>query len=322
MTPTPKRPLLVIVGPTASGKTALAINLAKAFDGEIVSADSMQVYKELNIGAAKPTLREREGIVHHMLDVVSVCENYTVSDYEQQATRCIHEIYDRGKLPILCGGTGLYIRAVLHGLSFAKAKGNEQIRQKWSEYGNRFGNHALHQKLKDIDPQTARQLHLNDVKRIIRALEVYEQTGQPYSLHNQQETVSQTNKFDSLLLGLQWERSKLVARIQKRVALMVDQGLIQEAKRIYDLHLPRSMPSMQGLGYKQLFDCFDGTCSQQDALEHIFIQTRQYAKRQMTWFRRQETVDWILAEDSVSLQRAAIEKVAAYYKINTKERFD
>lgn len=318
MTQTPKIPLLVIVGPTASGKTSLAIELAKVFNGEIVSADSMQIYKELNIGAAKPTLTEREGIAHHMLDVVSVCENYTVSEYEQQATHCIHDIYVRGKLPILCGGTGLYVRAVLHGLSFAKTSGDEKIRKKWIEYENRFGHKALHLKLKEIDPQTANRLHENDVKRIIRALEVYERTGQPYSLYQQLDTEEQIDKYDSLLIGLQWERQKLVSHIEKRINHMVDNGLLEEAKQIYDLHLPRSMPSMQGLGYKQLFDYFDGICGQQEALQQIFIQTRQFAKRQMTWFRHQETVDWIAAEDFVSLQQTAIEKVSSYYKISAK----
>ena len=289
-----KKPLIAVVGPTASGKTSLAIELAKKFNGEIISADSMQVYKEMNIGTAKPSMEERQGIAHYMMDVVSVCQEYTVGQYQKQATQCIDDVYNAGKQPILCGGTGFYIRSILHPMQFSNAEGNPKIRQNLQEFVNQYGNKALHLKLEKVDPESAQRLHENDVKRVIRALEIFELTGQPYSSYNRDfQSLEKDDRYQTLILGLQWPRDVLVERIQKRIDMMVDNGLIEEAKMIYNLHLPANIPSLQGIGYRQLFPYFEGTGSKEKALEDIFIQSRQYAKRQMTWFRNQEKVCWI-----------------------------
>ena len=289
-----KKPLLVIVGPTASGKTSLSIELAKKYNGEIISADSMQVYKEMNIGTAKPDMEERQGIAHHMMDVVSVCDEYTVGQYQKQATECIEDVYNRDKQPILCGGTGLYIRSILHPMQFSNAQGNPKIRQDLQEFVDRYGNEALHLKLEKVDPESAQRLHQNDVKRVVRALEIFELTGQPYSSYNRNfQSLESEDKYRALIIGLQWPRDILVERIRKRIENMVDDGLIEEAKMVYNLHLPANIPSLQGIGYRQLFPYFEGRCSKEKAMEDIFIQSRQYAKRQMTWFRNQEKVCWI-----------------------------
>ena len=267
-------PLVVVAGPTASGKTDMAIHLAKIFGGEIINADSMQVYKELNIGSAKPSVEERQGIPHHMMDVVSVTNEYTVSQYEQQATEAIKDVYNREKLPIICGGTGLYIL-------------------------------SLHTMLSKVDQKTAIRLHPNDVKRVIRALEVYRVTGIPFSQQDNNGKFEKKDIYCCILIGLQWPRQELVRRIKKRIDIMVDNGLLKEAKNIYDLHLPLSLPSMQGLGYKQFFSYFDGLCSLEEALEQTFIQTRQFAKRQMTWFRHQEPeMHWIKADEAGAVFQA------------------
>ncbi len=298
-------PVVVVAGPTASGKTAMAIHLAKSFDGEIINADSMQVYKELNIGAAKPTKEEQQGIPHHMMSIVPVSTEYTVSQYAQQATKAIEEIYNRGKLPIICGGTGLYIRAILYHMSFSNAVSDRNIRQELLEYVNKNGKYALHQMLHSIDEKTAARLHPNDVKRVIRALEVFQITGKPFSQQGNNKMPQKKDIYHTLLLGLQWPREKLMERIKKRIDIMVDEGLIDEAKYIYNLNLSTSLPSMQGLGYKQLFAYFDGSCSLEEALEQIFIQTRQFAKRQMTWFRHQEPeICWIKADEPEAISTA------------------
>lgn len=300
-----KIPLVVVAGPTASGKTSLAIHLAKAYDGEIINADSMQIYKELNIGAAKPSMEERRGIPHHMMDVVAISDEYTVSQYEKEASKVIGEVYNRGKLPIVCGGTGLYIRSLLYQMSFSNTISDDKFRRELTEYVNKYGNQALHAMLSDVDAKTAERLHPNDVKRVIRALEVYRITGKPFSQQNDNEKLLKKEDYQTVLIGLQWPRQKLTERIKKRIDIMVDNGFIEEAKNIYDLHLPSKLPALQGLGYKQLFSYFDGSCSLENALEQTFIQTRQFAKRQMTWFRNQEPeMRWIKAEQSDAVLQA------------------
>ena len=298
-------PLVVVAGPTASGKTDMAIHLAKIFGGEIINADSMQVYKELNIGSAKPSVEERQGIPHHMMDVVSVTNEYTVSQYEQQAIEAIKDVYNREKLPIICGGTGLYIRSLLYRMSFSNAMSDETIRRELTEYVNKNGKLFLHTMLSKVDQKTAIRLHPNDVKRVIRALEVYRVTGIPFSQQDNNGKFEKKDIYRCILIGLQWPRQELVRRIKKRIDIMVDNGLLKEAKNIYDLHLPLSLPSMQGLGYKQLFSYFDGLCSLEEALEQTFIQTRQFAKRQMTWFRHQEPeMHWIKADEAGAVFQA------------------
>ncbi len=298
-------PLVVVAGPTASGKTDMAIHLAKIFGGEIINADSMQVYKELNIGSAKPSVEERQGIPHHMMDVVSVTNEYTVSQYEQQATEAIKDVYNREKLPIICGGTGLYIRSLLYRMSFSNAISDETIRRELTEYVNKNGKLSLHTMLSKVDQKTAIRLHPNDVKRVIRALEVYRVTGIPFSQQDNNGKFEKKDIYCCILIGLQWPRQELVRRIKKRIDIMVDNGLLKEAKNIYDLHLPLSLPSMQGLGYKQFFSYFDGLCSLEEALEQTFIQTRQFAKRQMTWFRHQEPeMHWIKADEAGAVFQA------------------
>ena len=301
----PQIPLLVIVGPTASGKTALAVQLAKKFNGEIINADSMQIYKEMSIGSAKPTLQEQEGIPHHLIDIVSVAESFTVSQYEKLATKSIFDVYNRGKTPIVCGGTGLYIRSILYDMSFSNSNLDTSIREELQQYVDKNGKDALHLLLVEIDEVAAQKLHPNDVKRVIRAIEVYRLTGIPFSKQGNTGKYQKRDRYNSLIIGLRWPREILVDRIKKRIDIMVDNGLISEAKNIYDMQLPRDLPSMQGLGYKQLFEFFDGHCTLDHALEQTFIQTRQFAKRQMTWFRNQEPATHWLPADSEDIQSLA-----------------
>lgn len=286
--------LIVICGPTASGKTKLGIELAKRFDGEIVSADSMQIYKGMDIGTAKPSMEEREGIVHHMIDVASPEENYSVARYVEEATLVIEDIFRRGKRPILVGGTGLYIESLCKGREFAGAETDGKIRAKIEARGEEEGMEVLLEELRKIDPETGEKLHLKDKKRIFRALEVYEETGKTLSFHNAQSKLKKP-RFQRLMIGLNYEdREDLRQRIYARVDEMVALGLEEEVQKLLSSGIPQNATAMQAIGYKEFSAYVAGEGTLESAIEELKLRSRQYAKRQLTWFRHIEGIHWII----------------------------
>ena len=285
--------IVVVCGPTASGKTALSIALAKAFDGEVVSADSMQIYRGMDIGTAKPTLEEREGIPHHMLDVAEPGESYSVSRYVQEATACVEDILSRGKLPIVCGGTGLYIDGLIRGTDFQPAGTDNGIREGLGKEWEEKGAEAMMARLAAVDPDSAERLHLSDKRRILRALEVYLATGETITAHNAR-TKAIPPRFEAVMIGLNTQpRDILYGRIDRRVDVMLEQGLLQEVQTLLEKGLLEGTAA-QAIGYKELLAHFRGEMTLEAAADLIRQKSRNYAKRQLTWFRRDERVKWIV----------------------------
>ena len=284
--------IAAVVGPTASGKTALAVALAKQFNGEVVSADSMQIYRKLNIGTAKPTAEEMQGVPHHMLDVAAPGESYSVSRYEKEATACVEDILSRGKLPILCGGTGLYVDALIRGGGFLESGVDSGLRAQLEEEWNVRGGEAMLQRLASFDPDSAARLHLNDKKRIIRAVEVYLQTGITITAHNAR-TAALPPRYDAVMIGLRTEpRQILYSRIDRRVTKMLDAGLEQEARQLLESG-DLAGTAAQAIGYKEMLAYFRGEATLEQAADLIRQKSRNYAKRQLTWFQRDDRVHWI-----------------------------
>ena len=285
--------IVVVCGPTASGKTALSIALAKAFGGEVVSADSMQIYRGMDIGTAKPTLEEREGIPHHMLDVAEPGESYSVSRYVQEATACVEDILSRGKLPIVCGGTGLYIDGLIRGTDFQPAGTDNGIREELEKEWEEQGAEAMMARLAAVDPDSAERLHLSDKRRILRALEVYLATGETITAHNAR-TKAIPPRFEAVMIGLNTQpRDILYGRIDRRVDVMLEQGLLQEVQTLLEKGLLEGTAA-QAIGYKELLAHFRGEMTLEAAADLIRQKSRNYAKRQLTWFRRDERVKWIV----------------------------
>ena len=284
--------IAAVVGPTASGKTALAVALAKQFNGEVVSADSMQIYRKLNIGTAKPTEEEMQGIPHHMLDVADPGESYSVSRYEKEATACVEDILSRGKLPILCGGTGLYVDALIRGGGFLESGVDSGLRAQLEAEWDAQGGEAMLAKLASFDPDSANRLHLNDRKRIIRAVEVYLQTGITITEHNAR-TAAQPPRYDAVMIGLRTEpRQILYSRIDRRVTKMLEAGLEQEARCLLESG-DLAGTAAQAIGYKEMLAYFRGEATLEQAADLIRQKSRNYAKRQLTWFQRDSRVHWI-----------------------------
>lgn len=285
--------VLVIAGPTASGKTALSIALAQRFDGEVVSADSMQIYRGMDVGTAKPTLAERQGIPHHLLDVADPQESFSVARYVELASACVEDILARGKLPILAGGTGLYLDSLLSGRTFAPYP-TTGWREHLQERARREGTQVLLAELAQVDPETAHRLHANDEKRIIRALEVYQETGKPISQHNR-ETQALPPRYRGCWIGLNFQdRRDLWARIDRRVDQMVADGLLEEVRRLLDRGIDPHCTAMQAIGYKELAQAVATGSGLEEALAEVKLRSRQYAKRQLTWFRRNPQIHWYL----------------------------
>lgn len=285
-----KIPLLVIVGPTASGKTALAVECAKELGGEIVSADSMQIYKGMSIATAKPTAEEMQGVPHYLIDFLDVCENYSVADYVRDANAAIDEIVSGGKLPILCGGTGLYIDSLVDNIKFGEEDSDTELRRSLEEKTEAVGARAMLDELATFDPETAEKLHENNKKRIIRAFEVYLSTGKTFS-EMQALSRNEPSRFAPVFVGIGFEdRQKLYRRIDKRVDMMLEAGLVDEAKNYYNL--PKKSTSLQAIGYKELKPYFDGEITLEKAVENLKLATRHYAKRQLTWFKRNGRIKW------------------------------
>ena len=288
-----KSKLIVICGPTASGKSSCAVELAVRFNGEIVSADSMQIYKEMNIGTAKPDISERCGIAHHMFDVVSACEDYNVSRYVKDADACIDDILLRGKIPFLVGGTGLYIDSLVNNTDFTTIDNDFDYRDYLRKVAEFQGNETVYKMLFDIDPEAAQNLHPNDLKRVIRALEVIKVSGK--SINELKRESVRDRKYDVCFIGIDFfERAHLYERINGRVKAMLEGGLIDECKDLRNMKL--SSTARAAIGYHQIFDYLDGKISLEQAENDIAQKTRNYAKRQLTWFRKNREIHWLLAD--------------------------
>lgn len=299
-----KKKLIAVVGPTASGKTALSFALAEQIELEIVCMDSMQIYKRMDIGTAKPTQEERKRLAHHMLDIVEPSENYSVAEYSKDSRLVIEDILSRGKLPLLVGGTGLYLNALSMPFGFAGQPADFKIRQKYEKFLLENGNSALFEILKEKDELSAKRLHPNDTRRVIRALEVFELTGK--SISAQAERVE--GEYRILPLAIDWDRQELYQRINKRVDEMLELGLLSELKALKNEGLTSDMQSMQGIGYKELLEHFEGKMSLDEALELIKQRTRNYAKRQLTWFRRDERLVWLRPDRAESRAKEIAKK--------------
>ena len=292
-----KDKVIVICGPTASGKTALSIELAKKIEGEIVSADSMQIYKDMNIGTAKPTAEEMQGIKHYLLDFISPEERYSVADYKIDAKKAIKEIIEKDKTPIIVGGTGLYVDSLIYEIEYPNIEFDENYRKELEEQVKKEGLDKLYEKAKQIDPQAIEKISRNDAKRILRILEIYHATGKNKT---QQEIESRKKEveYDYKVFALNWDREKLYQRINKRVDIMIEQGLIEEVKEISKKY-NKFPTAMQGLGYKEVVDYLEGNCTKEEMIEKIKKETRHYAKRQLTWFRKNKQTIWLNGEGSV-----------------------
>lgn len=287
-----RKPLVVLTGPTAVGKTSLSIGLAKALNAEIISADSMQVYKYMDIGSAKIRQEEMQGIPHHLVDVLDPREEFHVVRFQQMAKTAMKEIYSRGKIPLLVGGTGFYIQAVTRDIDFSEEGEDSPYRRKLEEMAKEKGAEYLHCMLEQVDEESARKIHPNNIKRVIRALEFYEENHYPISLHNQKEQ-EKKSPYNLAYFVLNAPRDLLYQRIDQRVDQMVEEGLLEEVKHLKNMGCDRSMVSMQGLGYKEVLAYLDGEISFDEAVRILKRDTRHFAKRQITWFKREKEVIWI-----------------------------
>lgn len=287
-----KKPLIILTGPTAVGKTELSISLAKAIGGEIISADSMQVYKHMDIGSAKITKEQMQGVPHYLIDEFEPDEEFNVVIFQKYAKRYMDEIYARGNVPILVGGTGFYLQAVLYDIDFTENDDNVMIRTEYEKYARQYGNEALHDKLRKVDEKSAQIIHPNNVKRVIRALEYYDLTGEKISEHNEKER-NKKPVYNFCYFVLDDLRENLYNRIDKRVDIMMQNGLLNEVKKLKKMGCTKDMVSMNGLGYKEILDYLDGKCTLEEAVYIIKRDTRHFAKRQLTWFRRENDVIYV-----------------------------
>lgn len=285
-------PIIVVAGPTASGKTGLAIEIARYTDGEIVSADSMQIYKHMDIGSAKPTAEERAQAVHHMIDFAEPFEEFSVADYASMAHSVIADIHNRGKMPVMAGGTGLYINSVIDDVIFGEIETDGELRKRLQKEAEELGGERMLKKLAEFDSVSAQKIHPNNLRRIIRAIEFYYLTGTPISEH-QEMTKRRKSRYNPLMLCIDRDREELYERINLRVDMMLRDGLVEEVKVLLESGCDRSLNSMQGIGYKELIDCIEGKISLEEAAETIKQSSRRYAKRQLTWFRRDARIHYI-----------------------------
>lgn len=307
-----KKPLIILTGPTAVGKTALSIKLAKAIDGAIISADSMQVYRGMDIGSAKITKEEMDGVDHYLIDVLDPDEEFHVVRFQEMAKAAMDEIYQKGKIPILTGGTGFYIQSVLYDIDFTSQDEDTVFRNRLEDLANQQGNEVLHDMLRAVDPVSAEKIHANNRKRVIRALEFYEKTRTPISEHNEAEAAKES-PYAFCYFVLNDDREKVYERIERRIDLMLEAGLIEEVKCLQEKGYHKSMVSMQGLGYKEILAYLEGEISLEEAIYILKRDTRHFAKRQLTWFRREKDVTWIdkpdFSYDDDKILKFMIEKI-------------
>ena len=286
------RPLIILTGPTAVGKTALSIGLAKAVDGEIISADSMQVYRKMNIGTAKIQQTEMQGVRHHLIDILDPGEDFNVVLFKKYALEAMEDIYSRGKMPVVVGGTGFYIQALLYDINFEENDNDMSYREELQSLAAEYGNSYIHDMLVKVDPESAEKIHENNVKRVIRALEFYRKTGMKISEHNEAESQKES-PYNFEYFVLNDDRQKLYDRIDRRIDIMLEDGLLDEVRFLVDEGYSRDLVSMQGLGYKEMIDYIQGRCTFDEAVYTLKRDTRHFAKRQVTWFKREKQVTWV-----------------------------
>ena len=287
-----KKPIVVLTGPTAVGKTELSIQLAKVIGGEIISADSMQVYKHMDVGSAKITLEEMDGVRHYLVDELEPFDEFHVVKFQEYAKKYLNEIYAHGKIPIIAGGTGFYIQALLNDIDFTEQESDSAYRKELEALAEEHGNQYLHDRLKEVDPESAEAIHPNNRKRVIRALEFYQETGRKISEHNAKEQM-RTSPYNFAYFVLNDERSHLYKRIEARVDKMIEDGLEAEVRRLKEMGCTKDMVAMQGIGYKEMLSYLDGSYSLEEAVYIIKRETRHFAKRQITWFKRERDVIWL-----------------------------
>lgn len=291
-TPVKKTPLLIIAGPTASGKSDTAVELAIRMNGEVISADSMQVYRGMDVGSAKITQDQMHGVPHHLIDCAEPFETWNVVRFQEEARKALEEIDKRGKLPILCGGTGFYIQALLYDIDFTQMQENTPLRSQLSAMAAQKGPEAVHALLAQKDPASAAAIHPNNIKRVIRALEFLQESGNSIAEHNTAQREKES-AYRSVYFVLNMERRKLYERIDRRVDIMMEHGLLKEVTRLRDIGVPRDSTAMQGIGYKQIYGHLEGEYSLEEAVRLIKRDTRHFAKRQLTWFKREKDVHWV-----------------------------
>ena len=287
-----KKPIVVLTGPTAVGKTELSIQLAKVIGGEIISADSMQVYKHMDVGSAKITPEEMDGVRHYLVDELEPFDEFHVVKFQEYAQKYLNEIYAHGKIPIIAGGTGFYIQALLNDIDFTEQESDSAYRKELEALAEEHGNQYLHDRLKEVDPESAEAIHPNNRKRVIRALEFYQETGRKISEHNAKEQM-RTSPYNFAYFVLNDERSHLYKRIDARVDKMIEDGLEAEVRRLKEMGCTKDMVAMQGIGYKEMLSYLDGSYSLEEAVYIIKRETRHFAKRQIPWFKRERDVIWL-----------------------------
>src|SRR6056297_346670 len=305
-----KDKLIVVLGPTSVGKTKVSVDIAKKINSEIISTDSMQIYKKMDIGTAKITDREKEGINHHMIDLINPDGNFTVYDYQNLSLKIIESMLKDNKTPILVGGSGLYINSLLYDLDFNKVSSDEDIRNKYYNIKNQKGKSHLYDILKEKDPEAAEKIHPNNVKRVVRALEVIEITGEKYSKNSSFRKYS--DKYDFIIIGLEMNRELLYNRINLRVDAMIEEGLIEEVKKLYSEGYDKSYQSMQAIGYKEIIDYLEGNISKTEAVRLIKRNTRRFAKRQITWFKPDDRIEWFDMSDYKNNYNSTLNKILLY----------
>lgn len=287
-----KKPLVILTGPTAVGKSDLSILLAKEIGGEVISADSMQVYRHMDIGSAKIKKEEMSDVPHHLIDVLEPSEAFDVYSFKQMALTALNGIYERGNIPIIVGGTGFYIQALLYDIQFTEAEGEDSYRDELQQIADKEGNEVLHQMLKKVDEKAAEEIHPNNVKRVIRALQFYHDTGEMISAHNEEQRQNES-PYNFCYFVLNDDRQKIYERIDQRVDLMLEEGLVDEVKALRDMGCHKDMVAMKGLGYKEILAYLEDEITLEEAIYIIKRDTRHFAKRQLTWFKREKEVDWI-----------------------------
>ena len=286
-----KPKILCVVGPTASGKTDYAVELALKCGGEVVSCDSMQIYKHMDIGTAKPTADEMKGVKHHMIDIIEPNESFSVARFSEMARECIDDILLRGKMPVLCGGTGLYFDSTINNINFIQMDTDEEYRKYLESAAKEFGNEYVYKILKRVDEESAESIHPNNLKRVIRALEIYKTTGKKKSELDKEQLSEPL--YEPEITGLMRDREVLYDRINKRVDIMMEKGLVEEVLELIKMGIDTEATSMQAIGYKEIIEYLDGKTSLSDAVDKIKRESRRYAKRQLTWFKRNEKIHWI-----------------------------
>ncbi len=294
--------IIVIVGPTAVGKTYISVELAKKLNTEIISADSMQIYKGMNIGTAKITDEEKQGIIHHMIDIINPDEEYSVSEFKYDAEKIIDRLLSENRIPIIVGGSGLYVNSLIYDLDFGNTKSNKKLREYYTYYYKEHGEDALYDKLLKIDPVAAEKIHKNNIKRIIRALEVYDITGVKFSELNT-DIRKKSNKYDCILIGLSMERKVLYERINQRVDEMLSNGLVDEVSSLIKKGYGKNLVSMRGIGYKEIIEYLEGNTDYEEAVNTLKQNTRRFAKRQYTWFLKDENVKWFSVDNPSEIDK-------------------